>query len=195
MLPENTQPAPLVMIIEDDEKTLRLLKKQLSKEGFEIVGKTNGRDALVWLEKNVPQLIILDLMLPDVDGLELCLRLRKKYPLHKLPILMLSALGVEAPDRVRGLQAGANDFLAKPYLADELVVRVRLLLGVKMALESSLPELPLLTLGDVATRLQISLSTVRRLVKTGVLKTVRPGQRLIRVRPGDLDAYIQQHKL
>jgi excisionase family DNA binding protein len=191
---ENAQNAAVILIVEDDEKTLRLLKKQLSKHGFEIIGKSHGREGLSWLEKNHADLVILDLMLPDIDGLEVSLMLRKKYPLHILPILMLSALGVEATDRVRGLQAGANDFMAKPYHAEELVARVQLLLGMKSAMAAPSSEPTLLRLGEVADKLQVSLSTVRRLVKTGELKAIRPGKRLIRVRPADLDAYIQHHQ-
>ena len=130
--PFPAQPAkrPVILVIEDNRDVQIILTAQLDYYGFKVVCKSNGPSGLEWLEKNKADLVILDLMLPGMSGFVIAQRIRERYSPSQLPILMLSALGVEADDRVRGLEAGANDIMAKPYKAEELVARIRVLLKV-----------------------------------------------------------------
>ncbi len=121
---------PVILVIEDNQDVQIILTAQLDYYGFEVVCKSDGPSGLAWLEENKADLVILDLMLPGMSGFTIAQRIREKYSPSQLPILMLSALGVEADDRVRGLEAGANDIMAKPYKTEELVARIRILLKV-----------------------------------------------------------------
>ncbi len=121
---------PVILVIEDNTDVQIILTAQLDYYGFKVVCKSDGPSGLEWLEKNKADLVILDLMLPGMSGFVIAQHIREKYSPSQLPILMLSALGVEASDRVRGLEAGANDIMAKPYKAEELIARIRILLKV-----------------------------------------------------------------
>ena len=121
---------PVILVIEDNKDVQIILTAQLDYYGFKVVCKSDGPSGLEWLEKNKADLVILDLMLPGMSGFVIAERIRERFSPSQLPILMLSALGVEADDRVRGLEAGANDIMAKPYKAEELVARIRILLKV-----------------------------------------------------------------
>jgi class 3 adenylate cyclase len=120
-----------ILVVEDDSNMQVLTALQLKEQGYQAVVKSDGSSALVWLEQNKADLVILDLMLPGMSGLEVCSRIRDTHPPSVLPVLMVSALGNRAEDRVRGLQAGANDFIGKPYDEAELLARVNVLLSVK----------------------------------------------------------------
>ncbi len=127
VLPANQ---PTILVIEDNKDVQIILTAQLDYYGFKVVCKSDGPSGLAWLEENKADLIVLDLMLPGMSGFTIAQRVREHYSPSQLPILMLSALGVEANERVRGLEAGANDIMAKPYKAEELVARIRILLKV-----------------------------------------------------------------
>jgi adenylate cyclase len=127
----NTTQNPVILVIEDSPELSQVLQAQLEFNDFSPVCVEDGSTALKWLAHHQADLIILDIMLPGWDGIKVCEHIRRKYSLGELPVLMLSALGGRASDRVRGLNAGANDFLAKPYDLAELVARIRLLLNVK----------------------------------------------------------------
>ncbi len=113
-----------ILIIEDDEAILKVLHRVLSYEGYEIFKALNGQQGLNNARENHPDLVILDIMLPGMDGLEVCRRLRLG---GTLPILMLTAKDT-IQDRVTGLDAGADDYLVKPFEVDELLARLRALL-------------------------------------------------------------------
>jgi DNA-binding response OmpR family regulator len=117
----------MILIIEDNRYTQHLLKKQLRSRGFESIAKDDGHSGLAWLQENKVDLVILDVMLPDADGIEICRQIRSDHP--KLPIVVLSALGNDSDARSRGIAAGANDFVAKPYLIDDLIPVLRALLS------------------------------------------------------------------
>lgn len=121
----------LILLIEDSPDIQRMIKKQLTHYGYEVEVQGDGASGLAWLATHRPDLVILDLMLPDMDGFEICTRIRQQHSANLLPILMLSALGQEVKDRVRGLKAGANDFMSKPYHLDELLARLETLIQVK----------------------------------------------------------------
>jgi len=113
-----------VLVIDDDEKLNKLLKDYLTKFGFKVATATHPDDGLELLERELPDIIILDIMLPNKDGFEVCKEIRKT---HSVPILMLTARG-EVTDRIVGLELGADDYLPKPYEPRELVARIQSIL-------------------------------------------------------------------
>jgi two-component system response regulator MprA len=113
-----------ILIIEDDEAIIKVLHRVLSYEGYEIFKALNGQQGLNSARENRPDLVILDVMLPGMDGLEVCRRLRLG---GSIPILMLTAKDT-IQDRVTGLDAGADDYLVKPFEVEELLARLRALL-------------------------------------------------------------------
>ena len=113
-----------ILIIEDTESDRRLAVEMLKRENYEVLEADSGEAGLALLESAHPDLILLDVMLPGVDGLEVCRRVRAK---HEVPIIMVTARDEEV-DKVVGLELGADDYVAKPYGARELVSRVRAML-------------------------------------------------------------------
>ncbi|MGD9914512.1 MAG: phosphate regulon transcriptional regulator PhoB [Rhizobiaceae bacterium] len=119
--------APKVMIVEDEEPLCVLLRYNLEAEGYQVEVITRGDEAEIRLQESVPDLLVLDWMIPAVSGIELCRRLRMRPETERLPIIMLTARGEES-DRVRGLSTGADDYLVKPFSTPEFIARVRALL-------------------------------------------------------------------
>jgi two-component system phosphate regulon response regulator PhoB len=119
--------APKIMVVEDEEPLAVLLKYNLEAEGYQVETIERGDEAELRLQENVPDLLVLDWMVPAVSGIELCRRLRQRTETQRLPIIMLTARGEES-DRVRGLQTGADDYLVKPFSTPEFIARVRALL-------------------------------------------------------------------
>jgi two-component system phosphate regulon response regulator PhoB len=113
-----------VLIVDDDPDILRLVSYNLMQAGFEVITAGSGRKALESVQKHPPDLIILDLMLPDVDGMEVCRTLRNREDSRRIPIVMLTARGEEI-DRVVGFELGADDYVMKPFSPRELVLRVK----------------------------------------------------------------------
>ncbi len=113
-----------ILIIEDDQAILKLLQRGLAYEGYVVDMATDGRTGLILARDHTPDLVILDWMLPGIDGLEVCNRLRSG---GSIPILMLTAKDT-VQDRIQGLDAGADDYMVKPFNLDELLARVRALL-------------------------------------------------------------------
>ena len=113
-----------ILIVEDDEAIVRLLRRGLTFEGYQVETALDGETGLAMAREHHPDLVILDLMLPGIDGLEVCQRLRGS---SNVPILMLTAKDT-IQDRVSGLDAGADDYLVKPFELDEVLARVRALL-------------------------------------------------------------------
>ncbi|EPR21176.1 chemotaxis protein CheY [Agrobacterium sp. TS43] len=130
--------SPKVLIVEDEEALSVLLRYNLEAEGYLVEAITHGEEADIALQENVPDLLVLDWMLPGVSGIELCRRLRARPNTERLPVIMLTARGEET-ERVRGLATGADDYLVKPFSTPELMARVRALLRrSKPALISSI---------------------------------------------------------
>lgn len=115
---------PRVTVVEDEEALSVLLRYNLEAEGYEVETILRGDEAELRLQEQVPDLLILDWMLPGVSGIELCRRLRAREETEKLPIIMLTARGEES-ERVRGLSTGADDYVVKPFSTPELMARVR----------------------------------------------------------------------
>jgi two-component system phosphate regulon response regulator PhoB len=119
--------APRILIVEDEAALALLLAYNLEAEGFIVEREERGDEAELRLAETVPDLVILDWMLPGVSGLEICRRLRARDATKTLPVIMLTARGEEA-ERVRGLSIGADDYVVKPFSVPELMARVRALL-------------------------------------------------------------------
>jgi DNA-binding response OmpR family regulator len=113
-----------VLIVEDDPTVAEVVTRYLEREGFAVDCVADGRDALERTDANLPDLVVLDIMLPGLDGLEVCRRLRSRAP---IPVVMLTARGSEE-DRVLGLDLGADDYVAKPFSPRELTARVKAVL-------------------------------------------------------------------
>src|ERR671928_1478556 len=118
---------PRILVVEDDQDIAELVARYLNKAGYTTELLSSGRDALRSIAANAPDLLVLDLMLPHVDGLEICRAVRASEKTAAIPIIMLTARGEES-DRIVGLEIGADDYLAKPFSPNELVARVRALL-------------------------------------------------------------------
>jgi two-component system copper resistance phosphate regulon response regulator CusR len=117
-----------ICVIEDEEKVSSFIKKGLNEHDYEVQVADNGGDALEMISREDYSLVILDVMLPDMSGIEICRRLREQQP--QLPVLMLSALGT-IDDKVKGLHSGADDYLVKPFHFNELLARIEALLRRK----------------------------------------------------------------
>jgi two-component system phosphate regulon response regulator PhoB len=116
-----------VLLIEDDRDIVELVRYNLEREGFQVASATDGATGLAQVRKAPPDILLLDLMLPKLSGLDICKEIRRDTSLNRLPILMLTARGEEA-DRVVGLEIGADDYVTKPFSPRELGARVKALL-------------------------------------------------------------------
>jgi two-component system phosphate regulon response regulator PhoB len=116
--------APCVLVVEDEPAQREILAYNLEAEGFRVTQASDGEEALLLVSEEVPDLIVLDWMLPNVSGIEICRRLKSRPETRSVPILMLSARSEEV-DLVRGLETGADDYMVKPYSVVELMARVR----------------------------------------------------------------------
>ncbi len=165
-----------VLVVEDESAISHLLDYNLRAEGFEVVVVEDGDDALIVAEETDPDIVLLDWMLPNVSGVEICRRLRAREATRGLPIIMLTARG-EEEDRLRGFETGADDYITKPFSMSELVARVRAVLRrANPALAGNIA-----TFGDVT----LDRETMR----------VRRGERDIKLGPTEfrlLDVLIQR---
>ena len=130
----------VIAIVDDEEDIVELVSHHLKREGYRVKEFHNGRDFLSFLESIIPDLVLLDIMLPGIDGLEICRMLKSKNRTSKLPIIMLTAKASEA-DVVVGLELGADDYIVKPFSPRELVARVKSLLrrtGIKEVQDENL---------------------------------------------------------
>lgn len=118
---------PRILIVEDEEPLSLLLRYNLEFEGYEVESAMRGDDAELMLKEHIPDLVLLDWMLPGLSGIELCRRLRQRTDTKTLPIILLTARG-EEDERVRGLATGADDYVVKPFSVPELLARVGALL-------------------------------------------------------------------
>jgi two-component system KDP operon response regulator KdpE len=144
---------PLVLAVDDEPGVLRLIKLELATQGLRVVTATDGEEGLRMAEQQRPDLIVLDIMMPDISGLEVMRRLRER---SSVPIILLTAKDHDQ-DKVRGLDLGADDYLIKPFNPEELSARVRAVL--RRGVRTADGEENVITIGDV----EIDLS--RRLVK------------------------------
>jgi DNA-binding response OmpR family regulator len=143
----NPSSAP-VLVIDDEESIIELIKLGLKYEGFEVVAAGDGEEGIAAAQRTNPMFIILDWMLPDMDGLEVCRRLRSNPTTREIPILLLTAKD-EVDSRVEGLNTGADDYLTKPFSFEELVARLRAILR-RLNYSSTADTLQVLQVGDLA---------------------------------------------
>jgi DNA-binding response OmpR family regulator len=114
-----------ILLIEDDADLFALLKYNLEREGFALVGAQTGKGAIELCRRERPDLILLDIMLPDSDGLDICKGIRSHPELAHIPVIFLTARASEA-DRIVGLELGANDYIVKPFFIRELIARIKI---------------------------------------------------------------------
>ncbi len=119
--------SPRITVVEDEEALSVILKYNLEAEGYDVDTCLRGDEAEIRLQERIPDLLILDWMLPGVSGIELCRRLRLRSETERLPIIMLTARGEES-ERVRGLSVGADDYVVKPFSTPELMARIKAML-------------------------------------------------------------------
>jgi two-component system phosphate regulon response regulator PhoB len=114
-----------IVLIEDDQDLYSLIQYNLEKEGFALAGAQTGKGALELCRRERPDLVILDIMLPDSDGLEICKAIRANTELAHIPVIFLTARATET-DRIVGLELGANDYIVKPFFVRELIARIKI---------------------------------------------------------------------
>ncbi|MCA9932362.1 MAG: response regulator, partial [Anaerolineales bacterium] len=127
-----------ILIVEDEENIAEFLQKILEPEGFATVRARSGRVALAHIQQTPPALILLDLMLPDMEGLQICRRVRQQSPY--IPIIMVTAKNSDV-DKVVGLEVGADDYITKPIKSRELLARVRAVLRLAQSRQTGEPHL------------------------------------------------------
>lgn len=125
-----------ILVVDDEPQYLGLIRFNLEVEGYRVTGAATGEDALALLREKVPELVVLDIMLPGLEGFEVCRRIRE---VSTIPIIMLTAKGAEE-DKVRGLRLGADDYVTKPFSAQELLARVGAVLRRAHLTEVTTPQ-------------------------------------------------------
>ena len=135
---------PTVLVAEDEGALITLLRYNLEREGYRVVDAQDGEEALLLAAEEKPDLVLLDWMLPQLSGIEVCRRLRGRQETRNVPIIMLTARGEES-DRIRGLDTGADDYLTKPFAMTELLARLR---AVLRRIRPSLAE-DVIQVGDI----------------------------------------------
>jgi len=164
-----------VLVVDDDPTVSDVVRRYLGRAGYAVTLAADGPAAVGAFEAEQPDLVVLDLMLPGYDGLEVCRRIRARAP--DVPVIMLTALGEEA-DRILGLQLGADDYVSKPFSPRELVLRVQSVLR-RTATVAAVPEV----LADA----DLTVDTARRVA------TLRDAELALTVREFDLLAFLMRH--
>jgi len=116
-----------ILVVDDEEHIVELIKFNLEKNGYGVITADNGRDAFIIAKEQQPDLILLDLMLPGMDGLDVCKEIRRDSAISTMPIIMITAKGEEL-DKILGLELGADDYITKPFSVRELIARVKAIL-------------------------------------------------------------------
>jgi len=128
-----------ILVVEDDEDIMELISFNLKKEGYSVVKAITGEEALKQAQSASPDIVLLDVMLPEIDGLEVCRNLKSDTKTKNIPVIMVTAKGEES-DVVAGLELGAEDYIVKPFRPKELVARVRAVLRRKSQSQDAAPE-------------------------------------------------------
>ncbi len=128
------EPQAKILVVDDEVKNVKLLEALLLPRGYTVVKAYNGEEALQQVQQERPDLILLDVMMPLLDGFEVCKRLKENDETRLIPVVIMTALG-QVEDRIKGIEAGADDFLTKPVHRDELLARIRTSLRLKRTIE------------------------------------------------------------
>lgn len=137
-----------ILVVDDDDAINELIKINLELSGYDVISAFDGLQGFTLAKQELPDLIVLDVMMPDVDGYTVAKRVRENASTADIPILMLTAMG-QLEDKVKGFDIGVDDYLVKPFEMDELKVRVRALLKRVNAIPESLATKEILTVGDI----------------------------------------------
>ncbi len=137
-----------IIVVDDDPSIQTLIRVNLEMQGYQALTANDGVEGYALIQQETPDLIILDVMMPNMDGYSVCQRVRKNPGLEHIPVLMLTALGV-VEDKVKGFEVGADDYLVKPFDLSELQVRVRALLRRSGKLPKSAVSQEILSVGDI----------------------------------------------
>src|SRR5258708_29247502 len=135
----DTPPAK-ILIVDDEIKNVKLLEALLIPRGYTVVKAYNGEEALQQVQQEQPDLILLDVMMPLLDGFEVCKRLKENDATRLIPVVIMTALG-QVEDRIKGIEAGADDFLTKPVNQRELIARIETALKLKHTVDRKIGEL------------------------------------------------------
>jgi len=159
-----------ILVVDDDPGAVELLREILSVQNFRVISATNGDEAVKKVREEKPDVVVLDVVLPGLSGVDVCRILKQDKTTHSIPIVMLSGRAMETRDKVTGFEAGADDYLTKPFEAKELVARIRALLR-RYELSEDFEE--------VIEKEEISLDVTRA--------TVRVKGKLVNLRPKEFD--------
>ncbi|UCG51088.1 MAG: response regulator [Candidatus Latescibacterota bacterium] len=148
-----------ILVVDDEPHIIQILKFTLEKEGYQVYTAENGQVALECIQEIEPNLVILDIMMPVMDGYEVCRKMREDFKMNQIPVIMLSAKG-DPLSRVEGLEGGANDYLVKPYSNEELLLRVKNVLewNIKQKEANPLTGLP----GNTAIERELKIRINRK---------------------------------
>lgn len=145
-----------ILVVEDEKSISTLIQYNLEKEGFKVHTSETGEEGFEQIKKNLPDLVLLDWMLPDLSGIDICKQIKKDPKLKSIPVIMLTAKSEEA-DKIRGFETGADDYVTKPFSTKELILRVHALLK---RIKPSLTE-------DIASFKDIKIDRLARRVYRG----------------------------
>jgi len=159
-----------ILVVDDDPGAVELLREILSVQNFRVISATNGDEAVKKVREEKPDIVVLDVVLPGLSGVDVCRILKQDKTTHSIPIVMLSGRAMETRDKVTGFEAGADDYLTKPFEAKELVARIKALLR-RYELSEDFEE--------VIEKEEISLDVTRA--------TVRVKGKLVNLRPKEFD--------
>lgn len=165
---EHTNMGAKILVVDDEPNVLRMVSYALQVEGYEVVVATNGAEALSKVQTEAPDLIILDDMMPQMSGVEVCEYLRKQQETTDLPVIMLSAK-TQVSDKVRGFESGADEYITKPIAPEELIARVKALLVRYQHVRRSLPKKPGKVLGFIGAKGGVGTTTTALNVATAII--------------------------
>jgi DNA-binding response OmpR family regulator len=156
---EHTKVNAKILVVDDEPNVLRMVSYALHNEGYEVVVAQNGAEAISKVQAEAPDLVLLDVMLPDISGIEVCAQLRQMPEGIELPVIMLSAMS-QVPDKVMGLEAGADEYVTKPITPGELLARIRALLMRYRQLHRASPKPTGKVLGFIGAKGGVGTTTV-----------------------------------